>query len=52
MGSSQDVTKRFITIAHALHYKGEEGEKMRKAEYGQLLHATRQILNDAKRVIE
>jgi len=48
----RSVTKRVITIAHALRYKGEEGEKKRKAEYGQLLHTTRQILNDAKRVLE
>jgi IS5 family transposase len=46
----RSVTKRVITIAHALRHKGPEGEEKRKAEYGQLLHTTRQILNDAKRV--
>jgi transposase, IS5 family len=46
----RSVTKRVITIAHALRHKGSEGEEKRKAEYGQLLHTTRQILNDAKRV--
>jgi IS5 family transposase len=47
----RDVTKRVITIAHALRHKGSEGEEKRKVEYGQLLHTTRQILNDAKRVL-
>jgi IS5 family transposase len=47
----RSVTKRVITIAHALRHKGPEGEEKRKAEYGQLLHTTRQILNDAKRVL-
>ena len=48
----RSVTKRVIAIAHALRHKGPEGEEKRKAEYGQLLHSTRQILNDARRVIE
>ena len=48
----RSVTKRVITIAHALRHKGPAGEEKRKAEYGQLLHTTRQILNDAKRVLE
>jgi IS5 family transposase len=48
----RSVTKRVITIAHALRHKGPEGEEKRKTEYGQLLHTTRQILNDAKRVIK
>lgn len=47
----RSVTKRVIAIAHALRHKGLEGEEKRKAEYGQLLHITRQILNDAKRVL-
>jgi transposase, IS5 family len=41
-----------IAIAHALRHKGAEGEEQRKAEHGQLLHTTRQILNDAKRVLK
>ena len=47
----RSVTKRVITIGHALRHKGPEGEEKRKAEYGQLLHITRQILNDAIRVL-
>jgi transposase, IS5 family len=48
----RSVTKRVITIAHALRHKGPEGEEKRRAEYAQLLHTTRQILNDAKRVLD
>lgn len=48
----RSVTKRVITIAHALRHKGPEGEEKRKAEYGQLLRTTRQILNDARRVLD
>ena len=48
----RSVTKRVITIAHALRHKGPAGEEKRKAEYGQLLHTTRQILSDSKRVLE
>ena len=47
----RSVTKRVIAIAHALRHKGLEGEEKRKAEYGQLLRTTRQILNDSKRVL-
>ncbi len=47
----RSVTKRVITIGHALRHKGAEGEEKRKAEYGQLLRITRQILNDARRVL-
>jgi transposase, IS5 family len=48
----RSVRKRVIAIAHALRHKGAEGEEQRKAEHGQLLHTTRQILNDAKRVLK
>jgi len=48
----RSVTKRGIAISHALRHKGPEGEEKRKAEYGQLLRTTRQILNDAKRVLQ
>lgn len=48
----RSVTKRVITIAHALRHTGPEGDEKRKAEYGQLLRITRQILNDAKRVLD
>ena len=46
------VTKRVIAIAHALRYKGPEGELKRKQEYRQLLRVTRQILNDSRRVLQ
>ena len=47
----RSVTKRVIAIAHALRYKGTEGELKRKKEYRQLLRLTRQILNDSERVL-
>jgi len=47
----RSVTKRVIAIAHALRYKGAEGELKRKKEYRQLLRLTRQILNDSERVL-
>ena len=48
----RSVTKRVITIAHALRHKGQEGEEKRKVEYGRLLRITRQILNDSKKVLQ
>jgi IS5 family transposase len=48
----RSVTKRVIAIAHALRHKGPEGEEKRKREYRELLHVTRQILGDARRVLE
>lgn len=48
----RSVTKRVIAIAHALRHKGPEGELKRKHEYRQLLRVTRQILNDARRVLQ
>jgi IS5 family transposase len=48
----RSVTKRVIAIAHALRYKGAEGELKRKKEYRQLLRLTRQILNDSERVLQ
>jgi IS5 family transposase len=47
----RSVSKRVIAIALALRHKGPEGELKRKKEYQQLLRLTRQILNDAKRVM-
>jgi IS5 family transposase len=47
----RSVTRRVIAIAHALRHKGPEGEEKRKREYRQLLRVTRQILNDANRVL-
>jgi len=46
------VTKRVIAIAHALRHKGPAGEEKRKREYRQLLHLTRQILGDARSVLQ
>ena len=47
----RSVSKRVIAIALAIRHKGPEGEWKRKKEYQQLLRLTRQILNDAKRVM-
>lgn len=46
------ITRRVIAIAHALRHKGPEGEEKRKREYGELLHATRRILGDTRRVLQ
>ena len=48
----RSVTKRVIAIAHALRHKGPEGEEKRRREYGELLHVTRQILGDTRKVLE
>lgn len=48
----RSVTKRVITIAHALRHKGPAGEEKRKREYRELLQVTRQILGDARKVLE
>jgi IS5 family transposase len=48
----RSVTKRVIAIAHALRHKGPAGEEKRKREYRELLHVTRQILGDTRRVLE
>src|SRR5215471_19071433 len=48
----RSVSKRVIAIAHALRHKGTEGEEKRKREYGELLHVTRQILGDARKVLK
>jgi IS5 family transposase len=47
----RSVTKRVIAIAHALRHKGPAGEEQRKREYRELLHVTRQILGDARKVL-
>ena len=49
---TRSVNKRVIAIATASRYKGEAGEQKRKTEYRSLIRLTRQVLNDAKRVIE
>ena len=48
----RSVTKRVIAIAHALRHKGPAGEEKRRREYGELLHVTRQILGDTRRVLK
>src|SRR5436305_11703411 len=44
-------SKRVGAIATASRHKGPEGEAKRKKQYRELLRYSRQILNDAKRVI-
>jgi IS5 family transposase len=48
----RSVRKRVLAIATASRHKGPEGEVKRKKQYRELLRYTRQILNDAKRVIQ
>src|SRR5260370_4295823 len=47
----RSVSKRVIAIATASRHKGPEGEAKRKKQYRELLRYSRQILNDANRVI-
>ena len=49
---TRSVNKRVVAIATASRHKGEAGEQKRKREYRDLLRLTRQILNDAARVLE
>jgi IS5 family transposase len=48
---TRSVGKRVIAIATASRHKGPEGEAKRKNQYRELLRYTRQILNDASRVV-
>jgi IS5 family transposase len=48
---TRSISKRVIAIATASRPKGPEGEAKRKKQYQELLRYSRQILNDAKRVI-
>ncbi len=48
---ARSISKRVIAIATASRHKGLEGEAKRKKQYRELLRYTRQILNDAKRVM-
>jgi IS5 family transposase len=48
---TRSVGKRVIAIATASRHKGPEGEAKRKKQYRELLRYTRQILNDASRVV-
>jgi transposase, IS5 family len=47
----RSVNKHVVAIATVSRHKGPEGEERRKKEYRELLRMSRQILNDAKRVI-
>ena len=47
----RSINKRVVAIAAASRHKGPEGEAKRKKQYRELLRYSRQILNDAKRVI-
>jgi IS5 family transposase len=47
----RSVNKRAIAIALSARHKGPEGEERRKKQYRGLLRLSRQILNDAKRVL-
>jgi IS5 family transposase len=48
---TRSINKRVIAIATASRHKGPEGEAKRKKQYRELLRYSRQVLNDAKRVI-
>jgi IS5 family transposase len=48
---TRSVNRRVVAIATASRHKGPAGEEKRKKEYRELLRLSRQILNDAKRVI-
>jgi len=48
---TRSISKRVVAIATASRHKGEEGEAKRRKQYKELLRYSRQILNDAKRVI-
>src|SRR5258708_7105008 len=48
---ARSISKRVIAIATASRHKGLEGEAKRKKQYRELLRYTRQMLNDAKRVM-
>jgi IS5 family transposase len=48
---TRSISKRVIAIATASRHKGPEGEAKRKKPYKELLRFSRQILNDAKRVM-
>ena len=48
---TRSIGKRVIAIATASRHKGPEGDAKRKKQYRELLRYSRQILNDANRVI-
>src|SRR6266446_1471750 len=48
---TRSISKRVVAIATASRHKGPEGEAKRKKQYRELLRYTRQILNDARRVL-
>ena len=48
----RSISKRVVAIATASRHKGAEGEAKRKRQYRELLRFSRQVLNDAKRVMK
>jgi IS5 family transposase len=48
---TRSISKRVIAIATASRHKGAEGEAKRKEPYQELLRFSRQVLNEAKRVV-
>ena len=48
---TRGINKRVIAIATASRHKGPEGEAKRQKQYRELLRYSRQVVNDAKRVI-
>lgn len=49
---TRSVNKRVLAIALAGRHKGPEGEERRKKQYRALLRLSRQIVNDAQRVVD
>jgi len=48
---TRSVRKQMLAIALSGRVRGSEGEQRRQQRYGKLLHLSRQILNDARRVM-
>lgn len=48
---TRSISKRVIAIATASRHKGPAGEAKRQKQYRELLRYSRQVLNDAKRVM-
>jgi len=47
----RSVRKQALAIALSGRLRGSEGEQRRQQQYGKLLHLSRQILNDTRRVL-
>jgi IS5 family transposase len=48
---TRSVRKQVLAIALSGRVRGSEGEQRRQQRYGKLLHLSRQILNDTRRVL-